>query len=337
MKTLILVRSCNISNSLQITSHCRYKGMTKWSRLCLLVFFLVLFSNKSHGQIIQDVGGIAATIHNKASFKDLPSESSLSEHKFQLNTYDAWLPVPPFKIGRTSIFSNLNYRLMDFKYENNTIADPNLVERIHEIKSVIIIRRPISGKWSILGIAMPALAADFKKSVSFDDLILDGILGVSKKFGAESNLEIGLGVHAMYSFGETLITPGISIDYRSTNNKWLAQFYWPRLNVLYSVSPNTQIGLAGSIDWTRFNLKNYPDHKGKEVDYAQFSTIHGGLQVHQRLVGGIWLQVQGGMGLLNRYELFDTRQKTVNDFSISNMAYGKAALSYRVGRRTNKH
>ncbi|MGY0036502.1 hypothetical protein [Pedobacter sp. NJ-S-72] len=84
---------------------------------------------------------------------------------------------------------------------------------------------------------------------------------------------------------------------------------------------------------TRFNLKNYGGYNGNEVDYAQFSTIHGGLQVHQRLTGGIWLLAQGGMGLLNRYELFDTNQKTVNDFSISNMAYGKAALTYRFGRR----
>lgn len=306
--------------------------MKKLSHL-FIITSIFLISNQSQGQIIQDIGGIAVNIHDKSNFKDLPPESSLKDNKFQLNTYDAWLPVPAFNIGKTSVFSNLNYRMMDFKYDNETLADLNRIERIHEIKSVIIIRHPIAGKWSVLGIAMPTLAADFKKKVSLDDLILDGILGVSKTFGAASNLEIGLGVHAMYSFGETLITPGISIDYRSTNGKLLAQFYWPRLNVLYSLTKNTQIGLAGSIDWTRFNLKNYKGYNGKEVDYAQFSTIHGGLQVHQRLVGGIWLQVQGGMGLLNRYELFDTRQKTVNDFSIANMAYGKAALTYRLGKK----
>lgn len=332
MKTLIIVRNYGTRNDLQITSHRKYNFIGRLFCLCAISLIL-LFSNKSSAQIIQDVGGIAVTAHNKANFKDLPEGSSLSGNKFQLNTYDAWLPIPPFKIGKTSFVGNLNYRRMDFNYDNNTIDDPNRIDRIHEIKSVIIVRHPISSKWSILGIAMPTLAADFKKPVSFDDLILDGILGVSKRFGAQSNLEIGFGVHAMHSFGETLITPGISIDYRSTNDKWLAQFYWPRLNVLYRVSTNTQVGLAGSIDWTRFNLKNYTGYNGKEVDYAQFSTIHGGLQVHQRLIGGIWLQVQGGMGLLNRYELFDNSQKTVNDFSVSNMIYGKAALTYRIGRR----
>lgn len=320
MKTLMTVTKCGRANTHQII-------------YLSIAAFILLFSDQSYGQIIQDVGGIAITVHQKSTFKDLPSERSLAGNKFQLNTYDAWLPVPPFKIGKTSIFSNLNYRLMDFNYDHNTTDDPNRIEKIHEIKSVIIIRHPISSKWSILAIAMPTLAADFKKPASFDDLILDGIFGVSKKFGAESNLEIGLGVHAMYSFGETLITPGISIDYRSSNNKWLAQFYWPRLNVLYNLSPNTQIGLAGSIDWTRFNLKNYSGYDGKQVDYAQFSTIHGGLQINKRLIGGIWLQAQGGIGLLNQYELFDTNKKTVNDFSSSNMAYGKAALTYRMGRK----
>ncbi|HVI45870.1 MAG TPA: DUF6268 family outer membrane beta-barrel protein [Chitinophaga sp.] len=329
MKTLIVVNNCGIGRNLQ---NSKYKVMTKWSCLCLVAFFSLLFSNTSYSQIIQDVGGMAVTGHSKATFKDLPSESSMSGNKFQLNTYDAWLPVPPFKIGRTSIFSNLSYRLMDFNYDNKTDGDSNQVGRIHEIKSVIIIRHPISDKWSVLAIVMPTLASESRRSVSFNNLILDGILGVSKKFGTASNLEIGFGVHIMYSFGETLITPGISIDYRSTNNKWLAQFYWPRLNVLYNVNRNTQVGLAGSIDWTRFKMKNYRGYNGKEVDYAQFSTIHAGLQLQQRLIGNIWFQVQGGVGLFNRYELFDTNQKTVNDFSISNMAYGKAALTYRIGR-----
>lgn len=332
MKTSIAIKNCSIWNNLQTTVHGKHQALTKWSGLCLVALTL-LFSNKSHSQIIQDVAGIATTVHSKAEFKELPAESGLSGQKFQLNTYEAWLPVPPFKIGKTSVFSTLNYRLMDFNYDSHSIDDPNRIERIHEIKSVIIIRHPISSRWSILGIAMPTFAAEAKPSLSFDDLILDGILGVSKRFGAESNLEIGFGVHALHSFGETLITPGISIDYRSTDHKWLAQFYWPRLNVLYNLSTNTQIGLAGSIDWTRFNRKNYLGYQGKEVDYAQFSTIHAGLQLHQHVTGGIWLQVQGGMGLLNRFELFDTHQKTVKDFPVSNMAYGKAALTYRMGRK----
>ena len=300
----------------------------------LFVIILPLFlSNKCHSQIIQDVGGVALTVHDKSYFKDLPAGSLLSENKFQLNTYDAWLPVPPFRIGRTTVFSNLNYRLMDFSYDQKTVADPNRLERIQEIKSVIVVRHPISKRWSVLGIIMPTIASDFKQSLSFDDVILDGILGVSKKFGSESNLEIGLGVHALYSFGDVLITPGISVDYRSSNDNWLAQFYWPRLNVLYKVGPGTRVGLAGSIDWTRFNLKNYTGYNGREVDYAQFSSIHGGLQIHQRIAGSFWIQVQGGMGLFNKYELFDPKNKTVNDFPVNNMAYGKLTLSYRIGRK----
>ena len=325
MKTLLILKNRDYKSLL----HGINKAITRCLYLCLIASFTILFSNRIHAQIIQDIGGISVTSHSKATFKDLPLESPDPENKFRLNTYDAWIPIPPVRIGKTSIFGNLNYRLMDFNYDNN-IEDPNRLKRIQEIKPTIIIRHPISEKWSILAIAMPALAGE--KSVSIDNLVLDGILGVSKKFGPESNFEIGVGVHALHSFGETLITPGISIDYRSTDNKWLAQFYWPRLNVLYNVSPNTQIGLAGSIDWTRFKLKSYRGYNGKQADYAQFSSIHGGLQVNQRIAGGIWLQVQGGAGLFNSYELFDKNQKTVNNFTVSNMAYGKVTLTYRIGK-----
>lgn len=333
MKTSIIIRNINNSNNFRIIPQRRYKMIVQWSCLYLVAFFSLAFSDRCHSQIIQDIGGVAITGHSSFTFKNLPSESPLSGNKFQLNTYDVWLPVPPFKIGRTSITGNLNYRLMNFNNDDKMGSTPDLVKAINELKSVIIIRHPISRKWSILAIAMPTLAADARKSISFDDFILDGIVGVSKKFGTASNLEIGFGVHAMRSFGETLITPGISIDYQSRNHKWLAQFYWPRLNVLYNLSKNTQVGLAGSIDWTRFKLKNYREYNGNEVDYAQFSTIHAGLQLQQRLIGSIWLQIQGGMGLGNQYELFDNSQKTVNKFSCSNMAYGKVALTYRMGPR----
>ncbi|KUG12775.1 hypothetical protein BEI02_14810 [Elizabethkingia sp. HvH-WGS333] len=326
MKTLLILKNRDYRSLL----HGINKAITRCLYLCLIASFTIFFSNRIHAQIIQDIGGISVTSHSKATFRDLPLESPDPENKFRLNTYDAWIPIPPVRIGKTSIFGNLNYRLMDFNYDNN-IEDPNRLKRIQEIKPTIIIRHPISEKWSVLAIAMPALAGE--KSVSIDNLVLDGILGVSKKFGPESNFEIGVGVHALHSFGETLITPGISIDYRSTDNKWLAQFYWPRLNVLYNVSPNTQIGLAGSIDWTRFKLKSFRGYNGKEADYAQFSSIHGGLQVNQRIAGGIWLQVQGGAGLFNSYELFDKNQKTVNNFTVSNMAYGKVTLTYRIGKK----
>ncbi len=331
----MIAAKCCISIGARVFSHHENILITRWHYLGILAL-LLFFTNPGHSQIIEDVGGIATTVHAKSTFKDMSSQSSSTGYQFQLNTYDAWLPLPPFKVGKTSILSNLNYRLMDFDYGGKAINDRSLPDKIHEIKSVIIIRHPISAKWSILGIVMPALASDLKKSVSFDDLILDGIVGVSKKFGAESNLEIGIGVHVLQSFGETLITPGISFEYQSSNKKWLAQFYWPRLNVLYHLTADTHLGVAGSIDWNRFNLKNHVGFTGKEIDYAQFSMIHAGLQVHQRLVGGIWLQVQVGGGFLNRYEVFDGDQNKISKFSISNMLYGKAAFTYRFGRRAIK-
>lgn len=335
MKTTIIVNSRKITDRNRSTFDSKTKHPSKWVNLSLVAITSIFCSQTVYSQIIKDIGGVSFTAHTKATFKDMPSsDATNADTKFQLNTYDAWLPLPPVTIGKTTIFSNVNYRLLDFNYEDSNTENPNHVQKIQEIKSVIILRHPISTRWSILGIAMPTLASDTKKNISFEDFYMDGILGVSKRFGRYANLEIGFGVHLMYSYGEMIITPGISIDYHSMDDKWIAQFYWPRLNVLYRLTPNTQVGFAGSIDWTRFNLKNYYD-KDKEVDYAQFSTVHFGLQAHQHIAKGITLQLQAGMGLINSYELYDSNQKSVNKYTVSNLPYAKVTLSYRLSGQAN--
>lgn len=134
----------------------------------------------------------------------------------------------------------------------------------------------------------------------------------------------------MYSFGEFMVTPGISVDYRSTDKKWVAQFYWPRLNILRNISKNTQFGFAASIDWTKYNVKNYTDFQGNQIDYAQYSTIRSGIQFNQKLFGSVWLQLQGGVGFANSYKLYDSKNECVRDFGFDTKPYGRLTLSYRI-------
>ncbi|NML39948.1 hypothetical protein HHL17_22295 [Chitinophaga sp. G-6-1-13] len=306
------------------------ENMKRLLHQSLLISLLVFYSNDIFAQSVKDVAGVSVTAHGESQFNDLPEGSGLHGNKFKYNTYDAWLSLPPMHFGKTQLFTNINYRLMDFSFDQKNTQDLYRLDKIHEIKAVMIVRHPIAKKWSVLGILIPTVASDFKSSFSSDDLIVDGIYGVSKRFGKKSNLEVGFGLHVMYSFQEFLFTPGISVDYKSNNGKWTGQFYWPRLNVAYNLTPHTQVGIAGSIDWTRYNLKNYTDFEGKEVDYAQFSTIHAGIQFNQRIYKNLWFQLQGGMGLFGSYKLFSPGHDTIRNFSIDNTAYGKAMITYRL-------
>jgi hypothetical protein len=301
------------------------------------VLFVGLLRNLSllsaDAQMLQDIAGVAINVNASTEFNDVPTSGELNKNKFDLITYDVWLPiVPPLKLGRTTIFTNVFYRYFDFNYENKTGNDPYVIDDISEIRGQIIVLSPISKRLSILAITIPTFASDFKGAFSSDDLILNGIYGVSKKFGKNANLEIGFGPNLMYSFGEFMVTPGISIDYQSTNKKWIAQFYWPRLNVLRNFSDRTQLGIVGSIDWTRYNLKDYVDIQGKTVDYGQHSTIRAGIQFNQRLFSKVWLQLQGCVGLANSYTLYDSQNKTVREFSFDPKPYGRAMLSFRINR-----
>lgn len=299
-------------------------------RILFCNLLLGLTAINVNAQLVQDIAGVSVTVNATNKFKDVPTSSELNDNKFNLKTYAVWLPMAPLNFGKTRIFSNINYRYFDFNFKNDTSKDPFVIDKISEIRSQIIVISPISKRLSILAITTPTVASDFKGAFSSDNIILDGIYGISRKFGKNANLEIGFGVHLMYSFGEFMVTPGISVDYRSTDKKWVAQFYWPRLNILRNISKNTQFGFAASIDWTKYNLKNYTDFQGNQIDYAQYSTIRSGIQFNQKLFGSVWLQLQGGVGFANSYKLYDSKNESVRDFGFDTKPYGRLTLSYRI-------
>jgi hypothetical protein len=299
--------------------------------LVLLTLFICL-PNKFYAQLITDGAGIGVTVNGKNSFENLSALDPYYGNKFKYNTYDFWLPIPPFKIRKTRILGIINYRILDFTFDRDIEVSPNYIAKIQEIKPTIVVRHPFGKRWAAFGVFIPTVASDFKNSFSMNDMVFDGIFGVSKKFGEKLNLEIGIGPHIMYAFGKFLITPAISVDYKSNDGKWFAQLYWPRVNAFRNLGNSTQVGVAGSIDWTLHNLQNYKNNEGVEIDYAQFSAIHGGLQISQRLFDGFWLQLQGGVGFANKYTLFNSKNDTISNYNAKEMPYVKMMLTYRFGK-----
>ncbi|CAA9198740.1 hypothetical protein FLACOL7796_02304 [Flavobacterium collinsii] len=298
--------------------------------LVLLTLFICL-PNKFYAQLITDGAGVSVSVNGKSSFENVSTLDPYYGNKFRYNTYDFWLPIPSFKIGKTRILGIVNYRVLDFTFDKDFKDSPNHITKIQEIKPTIVVRRPFGQRWAVFGIFLPTVASDFKDSFSINDMVLDGIFGVSRKFGEKSNLEIGIGPHIMYAFDKFLITPAISVDYKSNNGKWMAQLYWPRVNVFRNLGNTTQVGVAGSIDWTLHNLQNYRNNEGLEVDYAQFSAVHGGLQINQRLFDGFWLQLQGGIGFANKYTLYDSDNNSITNYKTKEIPYAKMMLTYRFG------
>jgi Domain of unknown function (DUF6268) len=304
--------------------------------ILLTISLLLLHCNIVLAQLYQDAGGVAITVHSKSEIKTLPNGSPLTGRKFSFITYDIWTPFPFFKVGKAEVFSTLNYRMLDINYDQNISLDPNRPDKIHEVKSVIFIKYPLAKSWSLVGLAMPSLASDFRAPICNDDVLLQGALAITKKIGIASDLEIGLGLFATYVFGELQFIPAFTLNYESANGKWIGQAYWPRFSMLYNVNKNSQFGFAASIDGTEYNLKNYIDLQGESIDNADFTIIHTGLQYNRRMYKDFWLQVQGGIAMGNQYQLFDSNnEEIVNaDYSLKDMTYAKVMMTYRFD--TNK-
>lgn len=300
----------------------------------IIILTIILFSiccDRSQAQLYQDAGGIAITMHSKSEIEKLSNGNPLKGRKFSFTTYDVWVPVPNFKVGKAEVFSTLSYQLVDINYDQNNSIDESRPNKIHEIKSAVFIKYPISNSWSVSSLAMPSLASDFKGTISNEDFILQGALVATKKLKVASHLEIGLGVFATYVFGEQQFIPAFSIDYESDNGKWIGQAYWPKFSMFYNINSNSQVGFAASIDGTEYNLKNFVNQYNETIDNADFSVIHIGPQYNRRVYKDFWLQLQAGLAMGNQYKLFNSQNKLVTegDYSLKDMTYGKFMLTYR--------
>lgn len=283
-----------------------------------------------HAQLYQDAGGIAYTIHSKSELSKVLPSSPLANRKFSFNTVDIWVPLPITHIGKVEVFGTVNYQMIDISYDELPL-DPNRPEKIYDLKSVIFARYHLKNNWSILALALPTIATDFKESFSGNDVLLQGAIALTRKLKIKSDLTIGLGIFSTYVFGETQIIPAFTIDYKSANGKWIGQGYWPRFNFFRNLNDNAQLGIAISIDGSNYNLKNYTNNNGQEIDNAKFSVVHTGLQFNHRLAGNFWVQLQGGIAINNTYQLSDKKVKTVidGDYSLKEMAYAKTMVTYR--------
>lgn len=295
----------------------------------IVVFICLTKISNLNAQIIEDIGGITYTIYENGEVKN---STELNNRSFSFSSIDAWIPIPELKIGKTSVFSNLNYRYLAIEYANDQALFSYRPNSLQEIKSTIFIDHSINKDWSIFGMVIPSLASDFRGEISSNDFLIQGGFAVMKKLKSKSNLKVGVGVFASYVFGEITYLPSLVMDYKSANGKWIAQAYWPKFNVLRNLKSNWQVGVAASIEGTQYNVKNFIAPSGSEVDYAEYSIIQTGIQINKKLYKSIWMQLQTGYAYNNKYILFDKNSNKIEngDYSLENLFYGKILVTYRL-------
>lgn len=296
----------------------------------LLSGLFFVLTNTVHAQLYQDAAGIAVTSFGSSSLQDRELSDLLNDRGVTLTMYDIWGPIGYVKSKKTEFFGTVNGSLLNIEYEADAI-DPNRPQRVYDIKSTLFLRHSISDKWSGLLLYIPSVTSDLKRRMSSQDWINQGALVAIRKFKAAGKLELGAGLFATYALGDLQFLPAITVDYVSTNQKWIVQAYWPRLNALYRWNPNNEIGLAAAIDGTNYNLSNYTDLFGNQISSARFSIIRVGPQFDRRLVGNFWFQLQGGLAVGNTYQVEDDDQNTVRggEYSLEPTWYVRAMTTYR--------
>jgi hypothetical protein len=300
--------------------------------IMLMVLLMVMFNTDTLlAQLYQDAAGISTTIRSSSELRKNTHADSLQNRSFRFRSVDIWAPLPITKIGRNDFFATVNFHQSEITYANQQAIDATRPERIYDIKTFMMMRVPLNKSLGLLLIAMPTLSSDFRERFSTDDFIMQGAVVLNKKIKSASDLELGVGIFTTYIFGEAILLPAITFDYKSANGKWLAQGYWPRFTFLRNINQNNQLGLAISIDGSRYNIQNFISDDNEQVEMAEFSIIHTGLQYNRKIFKNIWSQLQTGIAFNNQYNLVDRDLNTIKngDYSLENMAYSKLMITYR--------
>lgn len=309
----------------------------KTHNLYLLILTISVF-NAVEAQTIRDLMGVSYTHFNSTKFSQTPINSEYNDNSFTIGAYDIWFSGKPLKIKKSTIYSNFLFRNIHFNY-NNEINDEYKLDDIYELKATFVYNQPLSTRLFLVGIVIPNLASDFKNSLSANDIIVDGIINVGRKFGNNKNFQFALGPHFFYGYGELLITPAITLDYKSNNGKWLANIYWPRINITREINKNIQLGVVGTIDYIPFKLKQGVIQAGTSIDHAQFNNYRAGVQYNHRLFSKIWLGVQAGYSFGSDYSMYTSnpnfsivvpKNEAVSTTKIENTTYAKCMITYKL-------
>ena len=186
-------------------------------------------------------------------------------------------------------------------------------DHLHYVRADLLLFQRLSNRWT-LGLSFaPGIASDFEE-IGPDDLRFQASALLLRR--VNDRLGYGFGAAYLSDFGTPLFIPMLKVDYESASHFKFTAMLPVNAYLGYAFSPNTELGLAGNISGTQYNINldrlpgdiqpvvAAPD----EVDLpAKYSVLTVGPSFKQRVRGPFFVAAEAGITLWRRFE-FDGDQ-----------------------------
>ena len=186
-------------------------------------------------------------------------------------------------------------------------------DHLHYLRADLLLFQRLSEQWTLGLTFAPGIASDFEE-IGSDDLRFQASALLLRR--VNDRLGYGFGAAYLSDFGTPLVIPMLKVDYESASHVRFTAMLPVNAYLGYAFSPNTELGLAGNISGTQYNL-NLDRLPGdiqpvvavpEEVDLpAKYSVLTVGPSFKQRVRGPFFVAAEAGMTLWRRFE-FDGDQ-----------------------------
>ena len=172
---------------------------------------------------------------------------------------------------------------------------------VQSIGYTAFVRQRLSEAWGLIAVAAPAYASDFYGDASAEAVTLTLIGAGSYRFS--DGFEVGLGVAFSDVFGEPLVLPVASVDWKITKRIWVKAI----LPVSFEVTwlPIDQLGLRATLITSGSYFHGDPQRYGVSNPKMKYSAMLSELGVRWFILPWLHLTAHGGWTLFRRFTFSD--------------------------------
>ncbi len=236
------------------------------------------------------------------------------------------LSLPPIALNRLSFFSSIKLEYHQFSYQKEAIVFSEEMEKFYSIQYSLLAKYQLSKNWSLNGVAMPRLVSNFTGETTMDNLQMNGVAFVEKKFNTKNPnryFQITAGVGYLTLAGRTTMNP--VVNFMGKLNEHVSFVVGiPNTYIKYNFNKKHSLRVLGTLNdfMAHINTPLYVDvAKTKKVDTAIFTEASVGVEYNYWLTKSIGILLRGTHTVFSEFKLEDAHEQRLFDFNSTLKAY----------------
>ncbi len=303
----------------------RNKKSTNMNIKRVLLAALMLFVCTMNGQVnLQEDRDVFSVYYTP----ELKEDALFKYQKGGVN-----LSLPPIAMNRLSFYSTIKFEQHQFSYKNNAATFTQEMEKFYSIQYSLLAKYQLSKNWSLNGVAMPRLVSNFTNGIEMDNIQINGVAFVEKKFNTKKSdryFHIIAGVGYLTLAGKTTINPVVNFMGK-LNEHFSFVVGIPNTYIKYNFNKKHAVKLLGALnDFTApINAPVFVDaSKTQKIENVIFTEASVGLEYNYWFTKSIGFLLRGTHTVFSEFKLEDVHENTLFDFNAALKPYLTVGIKF---------